>query len=329
MTGARKAGYHGAGERDKQAGDDKPMELRQIRYFVMVAEELNFSRAAERLHMSQPPLSLQIKALEEEMGVELLQRTRREVHLTDAGRVFLAECRSIMDQLRAAVSTTVRTAEGELGTLKLGMVTSGIFHVLPEILRRMADRFPTIEITVTDMSSRDQADAIMQGKLDIGIVHAIPAQAGLTKSPIYAEPFSIVLPDQHPLASRPDLRLADLEGQPFVAFSRERAPALFDAIVASCQEAGFSPLITHTARNPLTVFQMVRLGLGISLVPRSYANAGVDGVRFRSFEGSSNELRLYAIWREHNVSELVRRIVVAVMSETVSPSSEQRIADAR
>lgn len=202
---------------------------------------------------------------------------------------------------------------------------------MPEILRRMADRFPAIEITVTNISSRDQVDAIMQGKrLDIGIVHSIPAQGGLTKILISAEPFSIVLPERHALAARTDLRLAHLEGLSFVAFSRAPAPALFDAMVASCQEAGFSTLITHTARNPLTVFQMVRLSLGISLVPRSYANAGVDGVVFRSFEGSSNELRLHAIWREHNVSDLIRHVVVDVIGETVSrPSAGQPMPSAR
>lgn len=294
------------------------MELRQLRYFVTVAEELNFTRAAEKLHLSQPPLSQQIKALEDEMGVELLHRTRREVRLTDAGEVFLLECRSLLDQLRVAVSTTRRTAAGEIGTIHLGMVTSGIFHVLPTIIDRMRRRFPDIDIAVTDMSSLDQINAVLQDKLDIGIVHSTPSRNGLNRFPIFSEQFSIVLPEHHPLAAKIDLEIQDLEGLPIVAFSRERAPALFDAMVATCQDAGFSPSIAHTARNPLTVFQIVRLGLGVSLVPRSYAKAGVGGVVFREVSHTAGRVQLFAIWRERAPSDLVQKIIAEVMSSAVA-----------
>ena len=293
------------------------MELRQLLYFVTVADELNFSKAAVRLHMSQPPLSQQIKALEDEMGVELLVRNRREVRLTDAGRAFQADCRAVLEQVRVAVTTARRTAAGDIGTLQIGMVTSGIFHVLPTILTRMAEHFPGLHIAVTDMGSADQAHAVMQGKLDIGIVHSIPTRSGLGKAPIFTEYFTIVVPDGHELAARPALALRDLEGVPLVAFSREHAPALFDGMIASCLHAGFSPVIAHTARNPLTTFQMVKLGLGVALVPRSYARAGLPGVVFREIGQTAGHIQLYAIWREQAPSDLVMRVVSEVMSEPI------------
>ncbi|WP_043353428.1 LysR family transcriptional regulator [Cupriavidus basilensis] len=293
------------------------MELRQLLYFVTVADELNFSKAAVRLHMSQPPLSQQIKALEDEIGVELLTRNRREVRLTDAGRAFQSDCRSVLEQVRVAVSTARRTAAGDIGTLQIGMVTSGIYHVLPTILKRMAESFPGLHIAVTDMGSADQVHAVMQGKLDVGVVHSVPTRAGLGKAPIFTEHFSIVVPEGHEFTTKSDLTIRDLEEMPLVAFSRDHAPALFDAMIASCLDAGFSPTIAHTARNPLTTFQMVRLGLGVALVPRSYARAGMPGVVFREIGETAGHIQLYAIWREQGPGELVRKVLGTVMREPI------------
>jgi DNA-binding transcriptional LysR family regulator len=155
------------------------MDIRQLRYFVTVAEELNFSRAATKLHMSQPPLSQQIKALEEEMVVMLFLRTRREVKLTDAGKVFLRESRSVLAHLQAAVDTTLKTAKGDIGELRLGMATSAVFHVMPKILERLQAQFPQVNVAVTDMGSRDQIRAVLQDKIDIGIIHEQPHIEGL------------------------------------------------------------------------------------------------------------------------------------------------------
>ncbi len=293
------------------------MDLRQLRYFVMVAEELSFSRAASRLRMSQPPLSHQIKALEEEMGVQLLHRTKREVKLTDAGKVFLSEAHLLLDQFRHAVNTAQRAAEGESGVLRLGMATSAIFHVMPTVLQRIATQFPRVTLNVIDMQSGEQLRALAQSRLDIGIVHAAPGRKGIHSLPLLSETFCMVLPENHALARKPDLTLAELADQPMVVFSREHTPSLFDALVASCLQAGFSPKVAHVARNPLTVFQMVKVGLGVSLVPRSYAQSAFAGLCFRDSPTTAGQLRLEVVWSDRHASELAITVAQQIFSTPI------------
>lgn len=289
------------------------MDLRQLRYFVMVAEELSFSRAALRLHMSQPPLSHQIKTLEDELGVELLYRNRREVKLTDAGRVFLEQSRALLEQAKAVKHRTQQAAGGELGTLRIGMATSALFHVMPRLLPRMAAQFPGLTLAVTDMNSEEQVRAIAVDKLDLGFIHARLDYKGLARCTVLAETFAIVLPQDHPLALRRDLSLQDLTGEAMVAFSREHAPALFDALIASCQQVGFSPRIAHVARHPASLFQMVRWGLGVSIVPRSYADDALPGLVFHHLPQTAGRLQIDAIWREGNPAPGLRKVVDEVL----------------
>lgn len=289
------------------------MDMKQLRYFVMVAEELSFSRAAERLHISQPPLSLHIKQLEEELGVMLLSRTRREVKLTDAGAVFLRESRLLLGQMQTAVSATVRAAHSDAGVLRLGVATSALFHVLPKLLSLVRDAFPGVEISISDMQSQDQVSAVSHGMLDIGLVHTRPDRSKLMHVPIYRESYIAVLSETHPLADAPDFMLSDLAEESMIALSREHAPAVFDAIVASCYEAGFSPIFKHTARSPLTIFQMVRLGFGVALVPHSYASSAYPGVRFRDFPHTAGQVRMEAIWSEKHASDLTRKVAQQIL----------------
>jgi DNA-binding transcriptional LysR family regulator len=284
------------------------MDMKQLRYFVMVAEELSFSRAAERLNMSQPPLSQHIKLLEEEIGVRLFNRTRREVKLTDAGAVFLRESRLLLGQMRTAVSATLRTAQSDVGVLRLGVATSALFHILPTLLAMVREAFPGVEVQVSDMQSQDQVSAVTHGLLDIGIVHMRPDRSKLLRLPIFRETFLAVLPEGHPLAHAPALSLADLAEEPMVSLSREHGPTVFDAIVASCVAAGFSPVFKHTARNPLTIFQMVRLGFGVALVPRSYASSAYPGVCFRDLPPTAGQVRMEAIWSEKHATDLTLKI---------------------
>lgn len=294
------------------------MDIRQLRYFVTVAEELNFSRAATKLHMSQPPLSQQIKALEEEMGVLLFLRTRREVKLTDAGKVFLRESRSVLAHLQAAVDTTLKTAKGDVGELRLGVATSAVFHVMPEILERLKSQFPHVTVAVTDMGSRDQIRAVLQDKIDIGIIHEQPHRDELASAPLFNEPFSLAIPAGHPLADKADVTLADMREQVFVAFSREYAPALFDSFIAACAQAGFSPAIAHTARHALTIFQMVSLGLGVALVPSSFAQSAVRGVAYRRLDAVTQRVRICAIWNPKNPSDLVGNVVQGILTTPIA-----------
>lgn len=291
------------------------MDLRQLKYFVMVAEELSFVRAARRLHMSQPPLSQQIKALEEELGVELLFRNQREVRLTDAGRVFLRESRDLLERAQAVAHRTRQAAGGEEATLRIGMATSALFHVLPELLRRMAARFPHMDIAVTDMNSDEQVRSLAVDRIDLGFIHARNDLRGLEHLPVVVDTFAVAMPATHRLAGLDSLRLRDLEGERVVAFSRDHAPALFDALIASCQQEGFSPRIAHVARHPASLLQMVRMGLGVSIVPRAYAAEPTPGLVFRQLPTMAGRLQLDAIWREGNPAPGLRKVIREVLSE--------------
>lgn len=285
------------------------MDIKQLRYFVMVAEELSFSRAATKLHMSQPPLSQQIKALEEEMGVALLVRNRREVKLTEAGSVFLRECHVVLDQLRSAINATVHASHANVGTLRVGVATSGLFSVMPTLLELMRANFPNVDVRVSDMQSSDQFTAVVQGALDLGIVHVRAERSSVSRCHVYSDTLCVALPAQHPLAQTRELRLGDLKEEPMVALSREHAPTVFDAIIAACTLAGFSPDIRHSARNPFTIFQMVQMGFGIALVPRSYRFGAYPGVAFCDLPpAESGCIRLEAIWHERHASGLTQKV---------------------
>jgi len=300
------------------------MDLRQLKYFVTVAEELSFVRAAQRLHMSQPPLSQQIKALEEDLGVELLFRTRREVKLTEAGRVFLAESRELLEKAQAVAHRTRQAAAGEHATLRVGMATSALFHVLPHLLDRVRAQLPTVSLTVTDMNSDEQVRSLAVDRIDLGFIHARPDTRGLERCNVVTDSFAVALPATHARAGKAQLSLRDLQDDAMVAFSREHAPALFDALIASCQQENFSPRIAHVARHPASLLQMVQLGLGVSIVPRAYANAALPGVVFRQLPAMAARLKIDAIWREGNAAPGLRRVVDEVLrtfahDETLNP----------
>lgn len=289
------------------------MDLRQLKYFVTVAEELSFVRAAQRLHMSQPPLSQQIKALEEELGVELLSRTRREVKLTEAGRVFLAESRELLEKAQAVAHRTRQAGGGEQATLRVGMATSALFHVLPALLDRVRERLPRVSMTITDMNSDEQVRSLTVDRIDLGFIHARPDIRGLARCNVVVDTFAVALPASHALASRVDLTLRDLQAESIVAFSREHAPALFDALIASCQQEGFSPRIAHVARHPASVLQMVQLGLGVSIVPRAYSAHAPANVVFRQLPSLGARLKIDALWREGNPAPGLRRVIDDVL----------------
>jgi len=285
------------------------MDMRQLRYFVTVAEELSFRRAAEKLNISQPPLSQHVKSLEEEMGVQLFQRTRREVRLTPAGQAFLRETRILLDQMRTAVNAAVRAGNDDSGVLRVGVATSALFHLVSVIQRQVAAEFPGVTLSLVDMVSAEQVRAVSLGLLDAGIVHARPERTEVRRQLIHREPLVAVLPSRHPLAQKEGFQLSMLSDEPMVALHREHGPAIYDAIVACCHEAGFSPDIRHMARSPLTIFQMVRLGLGVSIAPASYATTGFAGVVFRELPQSAGQVCMEIIWSEKHATDLTRRVV--------------------
>ena len=282
------------------------VDLRQMRYFVAVAEELHFGRAAERVGIAQPPLSQQIQRLEAELGVQLFIRNRRRVQLSEPGRVFLDEARAALRQAEHAVDAVQRAARGEVGRLAVGFVGSATFDVMPPILRRFRNRFPDVELTLYELSTAQQVEALHEWRIDIGFVRPpIPAN-GLTLEIIAREPLVAVLPSDHRLAGETAIRLADLTSEPFVLFPHSFGPGLRAQIVGACQRAGFNPQIVQEAIALPMIVSLVSVGIGVSLLPASIQRLPWNGVSYHALAGDTVHTELALACRRDDESPVVR-----------------------
>ena len=255
------------------------VELRHLRYFVAVAEELHFGRAAKRLHMAQPPLSQQIARLETLVGYPLFERRPRVV-LTEPGRVLLAVARRTLQQVAQGIDATRRAGRGESGVLTIGFAASAMLTPLPGVFRAFRDRFPEVELRLREMSTSAQLDAIRAGFLDAGFLREPAADPTLLAEPVVREPFMAVLPPDHPRAADGALSLEAMADEPFVLFPRTVAPALYDQVLGLCRDAGFHPKQVQEAQEWLTIVALVDAGLGVSLVPASFRRLGWGGVSY-------------------------------------------------
>jgi DNA-binding transcriptional LysR family regulator len=266
------------------------MELRHLRYFVAVAEELHFTRAAERLHIGQPPLSQQIQALEEEVGARLLERTRRWVRLTEAGKLFLADARRILALSEEAAQTARRADRGEVGELLIGFTSSTPFTALfSSVINTYRKQFPHVTLVLKEMSTMRQIEAIDERTLDLGFIRPpeaeIPRSVSLTT--LRHDPLTLVLPANHSLARKVTVSMKDLMEEQFVMFQRDVGTGLYPQFLRLCREAGFEPNITLEAREASTIIGLVAAGCGISILPESYKCIRIKGVRYRPISGAS------------------------------------------
>lgn len=233
------------------------MELRHLRYFVTVAEELHFGRAADRLQMAQPPLSQQIRQLEQELGVQLLYRTKRTVQLTESGRVFLQQARQILAQSEQAIEMAQRASRGEVGRLAIGFVGSATYSILPLALRTFRRRFPDVHLLLREMTTTEQIEALHDNQIQLGFVRSPLNDAELSVETILQESFVAVLPKDHVLASQDQVLLPSLANEPFVFFPRHLGTGFYDQIVDMCQQAGFTPHVAQEAIQMQTIVSLV------------------------------------------------------------------------
>jgi DNA-binding transcriptional LysR family regulator len=293
------------------------MELRHLRYFIAVAEELHFGRAAERLHIAQPPLSRQIRDLEREVGTPLFERVPRGVELTPAGRAFLPEARLTLGQAERAQRTAQRAARGEIGRLRVGFVEAATYRgILPDVLGFFRMHLPDIGISLLEMDPVEQAEAFRDGRIDLGILHSPPADADrwLRVEPVYADSLVAAIPRTHELAARKRITLANLAAEPFVLFPRYAAPALYDDIIAHCRDAGFSPRIVQEAEGWHTLAGLVGAGVGVAFVPRSFTNFQRPGVVYRPVRALSVDMQMSAVWKRGEKSPVRERFVTALQA---------------
>ena len=277
------------------------IELRHLRYFVVVADELHFGRAARRLHMSQPPLSMQIRALEDLVGTPLFDRTQRRVSLTKAGEVLAREARQILDKTQAAVLAARRASRGELGELVVGFVSTADYNVLPPLLRRFREHAPGVRLTLREATTDVQIEAVASGRLDVGFVHPPVEHPELDYRPVHREPLVLALPERHRLAQRAgEVRLRDVAEDAFVLFPRPYSPGLYDDVVSFCRSVGFSPRVEQEAVQMQTIISLVSAEVGVALIPASLMNLGRTGVVYRPLAESGPLTELGVVWRRND-----------------------------
>lgn len=278
------------------------MELRQLRYFVTVATELHFGHAADRLQITQPALSKQIVALEQELGVMLLQRTKRSVELTPAGQVFLTQSQQLLAQADTAVQLTQRTARGEVGQLTIGFTETAAHSVLPQLVRDFRQRYPQVEIIMCDLSTEAQVAALNQEMIDIAFLHPPIDARGLCVHDIFEEQFMIVLPLGHPLAKQESVTVEDLAEESFLIHPRHEGPILYEGFLQICRAAGFQPKIAQELLSLQTRVCLVSAGIGITFVSdRLQALVGTE-VICRPIANCPMQLQFAAAWRENHAN---------------------------
>ena len=259
------------------------MELRHLRYFVTVAEELNFTRAAVTLQMSQPPLSQQISQLEAELGVQLFERGPRHVALTDAGEIVLAEARRVLAGAGELKRVAAGTADGLTSRpLRLGSIPSGFTELLPEIVPQFRSHYPSVTLLISSVDIYGQIWALRRGELDIGVLRVVDEVPGIQTSPIEErQPFVAAIHEEHPLAATDPIRLGDLASEDFIFIARRRGPEYVDAITGACRSAGFSPRVAFEPDDDQTILGLVACGMGVGIVPRPVSQLSLRGVVYR------------------------------------------------
>jgi DNA-binding transcriptional LysR family regulator len=257
------------------------MELRHLRYFTAVAEELNFRRAAERLHIAQPPLSQQIRNLEDELGLKLFHRTKRHVELTEPGRMFLEEARVILQQVGHAVRTAVRTSRGEIGRLVVGFVMSATCSVLPEILRVFRERYPGVELVLEESTTGGGLAALKDKKMHLCFLRLPVRDEALSSETVLRETLVLAIPQDHHLSKRTRVPLRLLADESFILFPRSHGPGFHDQIVSLCHQSGFSPRVVQEASQMQTILSLVAAGIGVALIPASVQNLRNEGVHYK------------------------------------------------
>lgn len=273
------------------------MELRHLRYFVAVADELSFTRAALRLHTAQPSLSQQIRNLEDEVGTPLFERTRRTVVLTDAGRVFLAEARLVLAQADRAVARARQVGMGR-ATLTIGFVPAAEVRIFPEILPRLRLSFPDVNVELRSLPTADQEEALLRGAIDVAFMRKPVASAHLRSEVVLTEPLVVVLPSTHALAKLPSIAPEQLSGEPFISTNPQFSGQLYSVADAYCETHRIERKIAQVATNILLNLNLVGMGLGYALLPAYVASLTSSAICTRPLTGEPPRIDLLMVSRK-------------------------------
>ncbi len=289
------------------------MELRQLRYFIAVADALHFTRAAEQLGMAQPPLSQQIRKLEREIGAPLFHRLSRGIELTEAGRRLREDAQQVLDAAEQALSHAQSAARGVSGRIRLGFGTSAVFHARIAIaLRDYRSLYPQVELAPHEADSPSLVDAVREGRLDAAFLR-LPVDTGdLQLEKMVDEPMRLVLPVGHRLSARPSIHLSEMAGEALILSPRWTGPALYDAILDAFRQAGVEPLLGQESPQVPTCANMVAGGFGISLVPESICQVRSEGVSYHAIEGPSPILSIALATQRNPLAPTLRNLIQRV-----------------
>ncbi|WP_296179257.1 LysR family transcriptional regulator [Pseudomonas sp. UBA1879] len=291
------------------------MELRHLRYFIAVAEELHFGRAAESLGISQPPLSQQIQALEQELGARLFERTNRRVELSEAGRLFLDEARLVLAQVEKASDVARRAQLGQLGELKIGFTASAPFtSSIPQAIFAFRQQHPAVHLALQEMSSKEVAERLVEESMQVGIMRPLPLPDSLVAVELLREPLVAVLRSDHPMAQGNEhgIYLKELAAEPFVFFPRSYGSGLYAQLLSLARAAGFTPLFAQEAAEAMTIIGLVAAGLGVTVLPASYQRMRIDGVAYRTLLDEEATSAVWLVQRKDQKSPMAKAFVELV-----------------
>ncbi|MBB1625764.1 LysR family transcriptional regulator [Achromobacter sp. UMC71] len=301
------------------------VDLRLLRYFLAVAEESHLTRAAARLGIRQPPLSQQIRVLEQELGVTLFHRLPRGMELTESGRALLADARSILALVDQAVDGVRRVSLGEAGRLTVGFTGSAAFHpFVPSVIRRFRESAPQVRLVLEESSTGELMEAVRDGRVDVAFIRgAHGADPGVAVETVLEENMLAAFPADHPMVkgrARKRIALSELAEESLILYRRHSGPGLYDAIIRACGAAGFSPRVAQEAPRMLSTLSLVAAGLGVSLVPASLRRVNIEGVVYVNVTGPL-ELRapLTLIWRDAPLSGAIRRLIEEARAHRDTP----------
>ena len=276
------------------------IELRHLLYFKVLAEELHFRRAAEKLFIAQPGLSRQIKQLEESYGVTLFERNKRNVQMTEAGMYLFQEVKELFRHLDQIETQLQSFANGKISTLKLGFIGSAVQTILPQLLVTLKQQQPDIELSLHELANETQLDLLEKKELDLGFVRLSETPPGLCSLPIHTEHFSLVLPNNHPLLKSPQPSLDAFKNESFILFSKNYSHSYYDLVMSIFSDHKFIPKVTLRTVNALTIFNMVAQGLGVAIVPSSLKNGYHVDVTFLELKTLPQRTTLSLVWNANN-----------------------------
>ncbi|MCS5489834.1 LysR substrate-binding domain-containing protein [Algoriphagus limi] len=285
------------------------MELRHLQYFQAVAEELNYRKAAERLFISQPGLSRQIKQLEDELGVQLFERDKKHVACTAAGGYLKEEVEFVLNHLENEKHQLKEISEGKIGELRVGFLGSASNRVIPDILSRLNAEHPLISTSLEELSNQTQVEMIQKDKLDLGFVRLASVPQDLQMKSIFRDSFSLVVPSDHPIHEERFESLGQFEKESFILFSSDYSNHYYEQIMGIFREAGFSPRVKHKSVHALTIFRLVENGLGVAIIPTSLKEGYNLNVRFMEIPGIRQFTELSVIWKPTNRNPALGKVL--------------------